>query len=106
MHSAEQDLDCPGCGANFPRLGAMISHIELSQCRALPKQIFDATRKEKGEWDKNHQAVRHDHYFGRNLSNHEAGPSPLAKPAAASPLQAQNKDARDGMLQTPSAIPC
>ncbi|KAH8599995.1 hypothetical protein B0O99DRAFT_590414 [Bisporella sp. PMI_857] len=35
-HAKEQDLECPGaCGIIFPRVGALISHIELTPCRGI-----------------------------------------------------------------------
>ena len=51
MHSKEQDLSCPGCNKHFTRMGALIGHIELTECRCIVKKDvnfnFRESRKEK-----------------------------------------------------------
>ncbi|KAK2627399.1 hypothetical protein QTJ16_003365 [Diplocarpon rosae] len=44
-HSAEQDLNCPHCTCHFTRLGSLIGHLELNECRGLPSAAFDEARK-------------------------------------------------------------
>lgn len=50
MHSAEQDLDCPGCGKHFTRVGGLMGHIELNECKGLDKEQLEKARKQKQEW--------------------------------------------------------
>ncbi|CAL3969040.1 unnamed protein product [Diplocarpon coronariae] len=44
-HGAAQDLTCPHCAGHFTRLGGLIGHLELNECRGLPSAAFDEARK-------------------------------------------------------------
>lgn len=46
-HAKPQDLQCPGCGLSFVRVGGLISHIESGQCRRISKEALDASRIQK-----------------------------------------------------------
>jgi hypothetical protein len=65
MHSAEQDLDCPGCGKHFTRVGGLMCHIELNECKGLDKEQLEKARKQKQEWYNNYQNARNFQDYGR-----------------------------------------
>ncbi len=60
VHAAEQDLECPYCHLHFNRLGGLVSHWELTECRVLPKAAFDKARQ---EFSGHQEAVRLAHNF-------------------------------------------
>lgn len=82
LHSAVQDLNCPGCSKRFDRLGGLISHIELTECQAISKRIFNEAVRGKAAWDQN---SREAHNFQGSRGGSSAagdGPNPFAKSAA------------------------
>jgi len=69
MHSHVQDMDCPGCGKHFTRLGGLMSHIELTECAFFKKDVFEKNRKMKQEWYSNQQNVRNFVDYGRTAGD-------------------------------------
>ena len=69
MHSHVQDMDCPGCGKHFTRLGGLMSHIELTECAFFKKDVFEKNRKMKQEWYSNQQNVRNFLDYGRTAGD-------------------------------------
>jgi hypothetical protein len=77
LHAKEQDLDCPGCGKHFTRLGSLIAHIEFNDCKAVTRENIVWARKEK---EKSNAAVKTAHDF-QDFSRSgvlDEGPNPLA----------------------------
>lgn len=82
MHSHEQDIHCPGCGKHFTRLGGMMSHIELAECKNMPKEYLEYARKSKEKWYTNAQNARNFRDYGRTAGDFGGNsPNPLAVPA-------------------------
>lgn len=82
LHSAVQDLKCPGCPKRFDRLGGLISHIELTECQSISRRKFDEAVRGKAAWDQN---SREAHNFQASRSENTVvgdGPNPFAKSAA------------------------
>lgn len=99
MHPKEQDLQCPGCNAPFPRLGGLIGHIELNTCRAVSGAHIEQARKMK---EQSNAAVKRAHDFkdfNRSGLLFGEGPHPLAKSPGA--FQQQNPKAAAPTLPKP-----
>jgi hypothetical protein len=83
MHSKEQDMNCPGCDKLFTHMGALIAHIELTECRSIVKKDtnfnFEESRKEKEAVYENQRDVRNYVDFGRSEGEPGAdnGPKPM-----------------------------
>jgi hypothetical protein len=65
MHAHEQDLNCPGCGTHFTRMGGLMSHIELTECRGFGRERLEQARKEKEAWHANYTNARNFQDYGR-----------------------------------------
>jgi hypothetical protein len=66
MHPMMQNLNCPGCGVQFSRAGAMIQHIDTNDCHKITAQQFLKARMyeaifrvhEPSEKGKNRESVQ------------------------------------------------
>jgi hypothetical protein len=47
MHSAEQSLECPGCKTTFTRVGALMAHIERTDCPVLTPSEYNVRKAEQ-----------------------------------------------------------
>jgi hypothetical protein len=79
MHSHEQNMNCPGCGKHFTRLGGLMSHIELTECAFFKKEELEKNRKLKQEWYSNAQNARNFMDYGRTAGDFgNNSPNPFA----------------------------
>jgi hypothetical protein len=75
-------MNCPGCDKHFTRMGALIAHIELTECRIAKKDVnfnFGESGKEKEAVYENQRNIRNYVDFGRSEGEPGAdnGPKPL-----------------------------
>jgi len=81
MHSHEQDMSCPGCNKHFTRLGGLMSHIELAECKYFQREIVEKNRKMKQNWYSNAQNARNFQDYGRTAGDFDNNsPSPFTAP--------------------------
>ncbi|KAH8664268.1 hypothetical protein BX600DRAFT_512322 [Xylariales sp. PMI_506] len=55
IHALEQSLTCPGCGAEFTRVGGLMQHVEDHQCNRITPEMLQMRRQKAMEFD---QALR------------------------------------------------
>lgn len=79
-------LDALAAASGSLALGGLISHIELTECRSIPRQAFDSGRTERTEWHRNYQNARNFRDYGRTAGDFSESPNPLMKPQPSSLL--------------------
>jgi hypothetical protein len=84
VHPKEQNLECPGCHQVFTRLGALISHLDLTECKSLKNhdKPFDlaAAVQEKMTQGESYRAMRNFLEYGRSSGHfRDDEPMPMLK---------------------------
>ncbi|KAI1007059.1 hypothetical protein K3495_g1160 [Podosphaera aphanis] len=85
-HPLEQSLNCFACGKNFPRLGALIGHLELSKCKSFSQRQLVDVRKQKQQNYESQKAARNFRDFYRCTSRNTFTNEPLPRLSAVSPM--------------------
>ncbi|KAI6244978.1 hypothetical protein HI914_07228 [Erysiphe necator] len=65
MHPLSQNLKCQGCSKTFPRLGALVAHIESSQCKSMTESHLSIIRENKLRAYETQKAARNFKDFNR-----------------------------------------
>ncbi|RKF65891.1 putative c2h2 finger domain-containing protein [Erysiphe neolycopersici] len=65
MHPLSQKLKCHGCDKSFPRLGALVAHIESSQCKLMTENHLSMIRQKKLRDYETQKAARNFKDFNR-----------------------------------------
>lgn len=65
MHPLDQELKCHGCNKIFPRLGALVAHIESSQCKVMTEGHLSMIREKKLRDYETQKAARNFKDFNR-----------------------------------------
>ncbi|CAG8952784.1 hypothetical protein HYFRA_00009029 [Hymenoscyphus fraxineus] len=69
FHPAEQNLDCPSCGTNFTRLGALMHHLESKLCPGAGNVKLEKLVYEKGVWYNNSKNMMARAEYGKTAGD-------------------------------------
>ena len=109
MHAHAQDINCPGCYKHFTRLGGLMSHIELTECKYFRKETLEQSRKAKEEWYANAHNARNYVAYGRTAGDFSEGPNPFSKPQPPKLVRGPNGvmlvDSDGNPVMEPSVLP-
>ncbi|CAD6505687.1 BgTH12-01177 [Blumeria graminis f. sp. triticale] len=77
MHNSKQNLHCHACDRNFTRLGSLVGHLELSECKLRTSDQLAAIRNQKKLVYQRQIAARNYKDFNRSAVSDIFGKEPL-----------------------------